>query len=346
VRKGRSWWNGITKAVLTAGGLAAAVGSILALWPAADAQDSARFLSVRVTPHVPFSEYRQRALTLTPQGDAQGAQQQQRLATRLVSETTVAAANAESSQPVSPALSAATTPATGATPSAGSTSDSVIPPPSGTNSPTSTAASPTPDTTTPSTQLSSDAPAGPPTATGTTHIGSPDAAKAKAFGPDCLAKGTCTFAYIVKVQSATDANGEPVPPDVAAQRTLQVLGQTRTIATPPDSAKPTGTPSSKKRTPQVEPLGVVVRADLELSGLREKTVALSWSIWQESGRDRLSGPWLNQIFCYRLTPTSDSDTGSLDLWVPLPKAHARYFIRLNMIYSGTSLASADTAAFD
>jgi hypothetical protein len=87
VRKGRSWWNGITKAVLTAGALATAVGAFLALRPAPDAQDGARFLSVRVTSEVPFSEYRQRALTLAPRGDAWGAQQPQPPATRLVADT-------------------------------------------------------------------------------------------------------------------------------------------------------------------------------------------------------------------------------------------------------------------
>jgi hypothetical protein len=65
----RRWWNGVTKAILGAGALASAVAAIVSLWPDPDAADVAKFAAVRVTPEVPFSEYRQRLVTAHASGD-------------------------------------------------------------------------------------------------------------------------------------------------------------------------------------------------------------------------------------------------------------------------------------
>jgi hypothetical protein len=50
---------------------------------------------------------------------------------------------------------------------------------------------------------------------------------------------------------------------------------------------------------------------------------------------------------YRLTPGTDHDSASLDMWVPLPKAKGRYTIELIMALesNGARLASYDTRAF-
>jgi hypothetical protein len=138
--------------------------------------------------------------------------------------------------------------------------------------------------------------------------------------------------------------GEPVPPDVAAERIVQLLGQTRTVDTPVE--RPDGTSGPKKPAVRTEPVGVVVRADLEISGLRGQPVLLAWQVWQEGGRTRLFGRWLKDSLAYRLTPTSESDSGSVQLWVPLPKEHGRYYVRLELRYKGNPLASGDSAIFD
>jgi hypothetical protein len=91
---------------------------------------------------------------------------------------------------------------------------------------------------------------------------------------------------------------------------------------------------------------VVVTADLELAGLRGRPVLLSWSMWQKGGKVRLFGDWLNSNLAYRLEATSDRDTTSLDLWIPLPKSPGPYLVRVNLTAAQSPLASAESQPFD
>jgi hypothetical protein len=56
--------------------------------------------------------------------------------------------------------------------------------------------------------------------------------------------------------------------------------------------------------------------------------------------------WLNRNLAYRLEATTDRDTTSLDLWVPLPRSPGPYFIRVNLTAADATLASADSQPFD
>jgi hypothetical protein len=133
-----------------------------------------------------------------------------------------------------------------------------------------------------------------------------------------------------------DPKGNPVAPAMAAERVLELLRDARsTGGEPPEGEEPRG-----------EPLGVVITADLELAGLRGKLVLLSWSMCQQGGTKRLYGNWLNRNLAYRLEATTDRDTTSLDLWVPLPRSPGPYFIRVNLTAAESFLARAGSQPFD
>jgi hypothetical protein len=157
----------------------------------------------------------------------------------------------------------------------------------------------------------------------------------KANSDDCI-----EVAYFIAPMSV-DTEGNPVAPAVAAERVVELLrGARSTGGEKPQGEKPGG------EKPKGEPLGVVVSADLELAGLRGKPVLLSWSMWQQGGKKRLYGNWLNNNLAYRLKATTDQDTTTLDLWVPLPKSRGPYFIRVSLTTAESVLASADSPLFD
>lgn len=162
----------------------------------------------------------------------------------------------------------------------------------------------------------------------------------KANSDDCIG-----VAYFIAPMSV-DTEGNPVAPAVAAERVVELLRDARsTGGEKPEGEKPEGEkPGGEK--PKGEPLGVVVSADLELAGLRGEPVLLSWSMWQQGGKKRLYGNWLNSNLAYRLKATTDRDTTTLDLWVPLPKSRGPYFIRVSLTAAGSVLASADSPPFD
>jgi hypothetical protein len=92
-------------------------------------------------------------------------------------------------------------------------------------------------------------------------------------------------------------------------------------------------------------VGVVVSANVEVSGLRGKEVLLSWSMWQTGGSKRVYGAWLNERLAYRLEATTDDDTASLDFWIPLPRTKGPYIVRARLAYNGDTLAAGDTQPF-
>jgi len=122
-------------------------------------------------------------------------------------------------------------------------------------------------------------------------------------------------------------SGERVSEEVAIQRVLKVLKTARHKA------------GSK------EPIGATVVADVDLEGLRGKTVTLSWSMWQSGGKTRLHGNWLNSNLVYELTPTTDHDTASVDMWVPLPPAAGSYTVRVEVFLDDTRIAGSFSQAF-
>jgi hypothetical protein len=137
---------------------------------------------------------------------------------------------------------------------------------------------------------------------------------------------------------ASDENGSPVPPEVAAKRIIGVLGHTRTVSETPNNH------NSGSRN-ESEPLGELISLNMELVGLRGQPVFLSWSIFQTGGHNSMFGKWVKNFVAYRLVATTDDDTGSLDMWIPLPKVTGPYFIQLKLTTGGADLASMDSDPF-
>jgi hypothetical protein len=351
----RRWWTRITKTVLTLGALAGAIAAILSLWPSPDLADSARFSAVRVVSQVPLSEYRQRSATMVPQGQGHSLGREHDRGTDI---QVAGLARASADQPSSPVRFFAMVrrlhlvPTTGS--QTGPATDSSAPEPSSSDNATSPSTAPssteisstvssTTDTSTPSTT-------GPPATSAVGDLSSSvmlnssgtvnqrqfmkiaEEAEAEVPGlKSCVADPAgCPVTYLI-VSSALDPKGNPVPAAVAAKRVVTVFRDAR---------------STGGAGPRAEPLGVVVSADLEVVGLRGKSVLLSWSMWQQGGHKRLFGNWLNRTLAFRLLPTTDDDTTSLDLWVPLPRSPGRYFVRVDLTEGQSPLASADSRPFD
>ncbi len=148
-----------------------------------------------------------------------------------------------------------------------------------------------------------------------------------------MRSGLDNVPYLVVSQCVT-VDGEPVPPAVAAENVVKLLKDSRSIA-------------ADETTPdRQEPLGVIISADVELSGLRGKEVLLNWSMWQAGGDVRLHGEWLNRNLAYRLQPTTHRDTTTVDLWIPLPRPPGPYLVRVEMTTDGIGLDADESELID
>lgn len=127
-------------------------------------------------------------------------------------------------------------------------------------------------------------------------------------------------------------DGKPVEPEVAAERVVELLGDTRSTSSDASGAS--------------EPLGVIITADLELIGLRGQPVLLSWEMYQQGGAKRLHGDWLNPNLAYRLVAEAESDSTTQDIWIPLPRSAGPFFVRVLVKVDGTRLDSEDSDPFD
>jgi hypothetical protein len=130
-----------------------------------------------------------------------------------------------------------------------------------------------------------------------------------------------------------DQHGNQVSPAVAAESILAILGQSQTVSVGPDSqGGASGSQSGVLGSKQV-PLGELISVNLELIGLRGQPVVMSWSIFQEGSHASLFGKWLNNFAAYRLDATTNDDTGTMDMWIPLPKLKGPFFVHLSPDHS-------------
>jgi hypothetical protein len=153
------------------------------------------------------------------------------------------------------------------------------------------------------------------------------------------------FAWIINT-GALDPHGHVRSPVAAANIAAGVLGAAQTSSGGSGgqgggSGGQSGGSGSKR-----EPLGELVSINLELTGLRNRPVFLSWSIFQKGGQNNLFGKWLSNFVAYRLEATTNDDTGTLEMWIPLPKVPGPYFIHLSLTTGGASLASTNSDPFD
>jgi hypothetical protein len=143
-----------------------------------------------------------------------------------------------------------------------------------------------------------------------------------------------------------DANREP---RCVGQVAVRSLDRGRHLVPPSDAARDVVKHLKNVRTNKVgEELGVQVMADFKLTGLRGQSVVVSWEILQllQGGRPGLSGAWLNRTPVSELVPSTDHDTTTVPLWVPLPQPQGPYIIRVHLTLGPSPLASADSPSVD
>jgi hypothetical protein len=314
------WWNRVTKSIVTSivtlGAVAGAIGTIISLWPSADADDSAE-VTVRIVPGIPLSEYQRRA-------ESAGVVALKRYSPPDGDETPELTASAEPTDATPPTQTADPDP---------------------TEEPISTQAGPDPTddpvivyTADPFTDPTDDSDAdrlGP--ASDSVEIDPPigdaaDAVEQIEEEYQQISDGDAVPSNFIAIGNAIGPNGEPVDPAVAAEQIAKVLADARRAPSTSD--------------PDPEPLGVVVSTDLDLTGLRGKVLALSWSMWQEAGDIRLSGDWLNDNLAYRIKPQSDHTTTTLDVWIPLPREPGSYFVRVDLRSGATRIDSGESERFE
>ena len=333
------WWKRPIPVILTLGAVAAAITAILALiqplLPKHSPLNVARFVSVQALSQVPLSEFHQRS-TISTQSAGHLPVQGPRLTVAVSGQAFIqdSTPTAAPSPPSTATPGGVTSPTPSATPTA-TTSPTPSATPTATTSPTPTA---TPSATSAPTSA-------PPTSAGIRFY-LPGGLTSRAYARKVAALVGNNTATPVPAKpeilffvgwTASDGKGNIVSPEVAANRIVGILGHTRTVSETPNQ-------NSGPRN-ESEPLGELISLNMELVGLRGQPVFLSWSIFQAGGHDNLFGRWLNNFVAYRLMATTDDDTGSLDMWIPLPKVSGPYFIRLNLTTGGADLASADSGPF-
>jgi hypothetical protein len=127
-----------------------------------------------------------------------------------------------------------------------------------------------------------------------------------------------------------DMGGLEVRPQMAARRLVGIFGKTRMHQT--DQGK-------------LDPLGVVVTANLRVEGLRDEEVDISWRL---TGRAKGRTPysrWFKEVLAARFTASALSDGTSVDIWVPMPKRPGKYVVRVTIKHGDTPLIAKKSEPF-
>jgi hypothetical protein len=142
---------------------------------------------------------------------------------------------------------------------------------------------------------------------------------------------------LVRDTGCTQSSGQAPSVTDCAQKAAGLLGgDTRTASTGSQAD------GGEKTT---EPVGELITADLDLTGLKGQPVMLSWSIFPEDGAGQLPQQWEGQFVVYRLVATTDDDSASVALWVPLPRQRGPYVVRLTLSLGSAVLAGQDSGPF-
>jgi hypothetical protein len=310
----RRGWALVTGAILTLGALASAISAVLGLVRAEPDLERAVIASVDLIPAVSLSEYERRAGS-GPRSLGQGSD------LALVAHAVQPfAAHAPAGLTVdSPTDTPAETPA-----------ESPDPEPTGpeTDGPTESPASPSESLSQSPSESPGESPTESPSETPTGLLTEPPEAfaSAKFRYEDVVRKvgeiaprfdlpsdpgGDGVRQLFSLMVTDVDDEGEPAPPAEVARRLVRVLGETRTIPTPQG---------------KLDPLGVVVTANVQLEGLRGRELGVFWEVWSRDGGTQLYDRWLDQVPVSRITAQKDTDAGSLRFWVPMPKEPGDYVI--------------------
>jgi hypothetical protein len=100
------------------------------------------------------------------------------------------------------------------------------------------------------------------------------------------------------------------------------------------------------RTDGREPIGVTVNFDLGAVGYEGKRLDVRWSLYSARTRRRVPREWLQMRRALLVKPDVEDARTSATFWVPLPRAHGPWFVRLAVFDSrGARVTFADTKRF-
>lgn len=333
-RSGTGLWSLVRPAVatvkggiLTAGAVAGAVAAVIALVPKNEPLQI-RFTSLSVSPApVPAS-----AFTAVRSGSRDADRGVSRRGVALG--PIVGADDASTTGPDPGSAGTAAPEASPAGPSEQPTPSVTEPSPSG--APSSTSPTPSPSTSPPVTSHGS-----------RPGVGRPDLPASHATQvlrrvDDQFRLGNCDgpngLCKALVQGSETDPEGNPVPPRVAAQRVVKVLSHVR--SRPVVRATESGEPAA---VPKRDPLGVVVRANVDLVHGQGQPIEIRWEILDASSGEvqSLSREWLRDLAAYELLADTDPDSAFFKLWVPLPEQRGDYVISLTARTDGDRLPLAE-----
>jgi hypothetical protein len=127
-----------------------------------------------------------------------------------------------------------------------------------------------------------------------------------------------------------DDQGQPAPPEVAAERLAESLEGVRSVRT----------------EDKIDPVGIRATVSLEIEGMRGRTLALYWRLSAAPGGTALPTEWATPVPACRLVPGTDLDTASIDVWIPLPDSSGPFLLDFYVATETAALTSYRTEAFD
>jgi hypothetical protein len=97
---------------------------------------------------------------------------------------------------------------------------------------------------------------------------------------------------------------------------------------------------------EVEPVGVTVNYNVSLTGFRGHRVSVRWSLYRAAAGVQVPRDWLRNQPVRWLEGEADKDSASDSFWVPLPEIEGPFFVRVGVFdQDDVRLDYADTSSF-
>lgn len=98
---------------------------------------------------------------------------------------------------------------------------------------------------------------------------------------------------------------------------------------------------------KIGPVGVIVRYEVTLIGFLHRRADVAWSLYRRHGAQKaIPRPWR---FRHRILPVKgevNTDPGSHAFWIPLPRSHGPYYLKLVVFDRDGDVRSRNTRSFD
>jgi hypothetical protein len=93
------------------------------------------------------------------------------------------------------------------------------------------------------------------------------------------------------------------------------------------------------------PAGADIDFDVTLDGLKGRLVTIRWTLFRARDGKPVPRDWLRYRKVLAVTPKRASEPENREFWVPLPKRHGPYFVRLVVVGDGGPVRHQDSDPF-